>query len=345
MKRTLAVLLLTIALGVAGLVVFGGPTLRTTTYRPVRLDVLTVAVVVVSLLTQWIVPLFRLRFLAAVHGYRVPRLHAAMAHVAMVFGSAVTPGGSGGAPALAAALAHVGVPLGTSMGVAMQVAVLDLVLFAWLIPVALITRAAVGSLTVPWQVGAAGIAAVAVAVALAMALVRLPRPIVAAVLALTRVRALRRWAPRLRALARSYYRAARTFADLGLGAWSYLQTLTLAAWLASFVMLWGLMRAFGQDAGLLDVVTSMSIVTLVSFFVPTPGAAGFTEAAVSLTAATAPLVWWRLGNFYLAYVLAPLAAWGLWRRPPVAAIRVGVASPRVTAEATAGRPRDGSTRP
>lgn len=348
MKRTIAVLVISLGLGVAGLAIVGGEALWTTaTYRPTRLDLPMALVIVTTLVAQWLAPLFRVRYLVLVHGYRVTRLDAWLAHVAMVMGTALTPGGSGGAPALAAALARVGVPLGTGMGVAMQVGVLDLVMFAWLIPLGLVLRVAGTSLSVPWQQIATGIAGAGAASAVAIALVRYPRPIVAGLLALQRVRGLRRWAARLRDLARGYYRAARTFAAMGPGAWVYLQVVTLVAWLGSFVLLWSLMRSFGQGVALVDVVSVLSVVTLVSFVVPTPGAAGYMEAAVGLAAGAAPLVWWRLGNFYLVYLLAPLATASLWRR---GSWRRQVANRRASRGAISGadaevRPPRGSTRP
>jgi uncharacterized membrane protein YbhN (UPF0104 family) len=129
---------------------------------------------------------------------------------------------------------------------------------------------------------------------------------------------LRRWERRLRGQARGFYRSARTFAALGPRRWTFLMVASVAAWMANFGLLWTLLELYGGGVGYLDVLALMSGLTVVSFLVPTPGAAGFMELAAGVStrapvgpAAVAAVVWWRLGTFYLTYLIGPLASWRL----------------------------------
>ena len=329
MKRTLLLLAFSLSLGALGLWIAGGDArLLGLAHRPTDVSAGLVAVAFGSLIAIWVVPLLRLQYLAATHGYLV-RPHAALlAHVLMVFGAAVTPGGTGGAPALVAALARFGIPVGTSLGISIQIFVLDLVLFAWLIPLGLLRAIATDAVDLPLAFEAISTALVLGAVAAAFWLWRCPRVIARLILALARVRWFHRWSARLRRQARAYFRSATTFAKLGIASWLWLQAITFVGWIGNFVLLWSLARLFGHDVGLVDLITLMSVVTLVSFFVPTPGASGFIEAAVVLgtdgAASTGHLVWWRLGSFYVAYAFGPLAGAWLTRSRPPAQPRRGV---------------------
>src|SRR5690606_35809028 len=119
--------------------------------------------------------------------------------------------------------------------------------------------------------------------------------------------------------------SAVAFRDLPLTTYIALHATNLCAWLANFLLLWSLLVIYGSQARLFDVLAVLSIITLIGFFFPTPGAAGFTELMVGLavearaTAASiaAPVALWRAGTFYVAYLIGPLLAWlMLARRPP-----------------------------
>src|SRR5690606_5061259 len=99
----------------------------------------------------------------------------------------------------------------------------------------------------------------------------------------------------------------------------------LCAWLSNFALLWALLAIYGAEARLLDVLAVLSIITLIGFFIPTPGASGFTELMVGLavdgssgsTSIAAPVAMWRAATFYVVYLIGPLIAWLiLAKRPP-----------------------------
>jgi uncharacterized protein (TIRG00374 family) len=317
-KRRIAFVALSIALGIAGAYLVGrGAVLEAATYRPVRPSAGVLLGSLACLAALWWLPAWRLRLLARFQGQRIGGWSAWLAHVVMMLGAAVTPSGSGGAPTLIAALGRLGVPWGTGMGIAIQIFILDLLALACLVPVSL--AYAFGARR-GWDLDLGLLVAGAGAVALvgALWLTTNPRPLVRLLLSLGRRRAFRRWEKRLRGQARAFYRSARTFAALGPRRWSVLMVASVAAWMANFGLLWTLLELYGGGVGYLDVLALMSGLTVVSFVVPTPGAAGFMEAAAGLAtrapvgpAAVAAVIWWRLGTFYLTYLLGPLASWRL----------------------------------
>ncbi len=324
MKRLLLMVLLSFTLGFLGLYLASREALLDpASYRPVDLSASPIALGLLSFGLMWLIPYRRLQLLARQHGYRLSPYTAWLAHVAMVFGAALTPGGSGGAPTLVAALTRLGVPLGTGIGLAVQTFILDLVVFAWLIPLGLLYAIFSDTLVLPGKLELLSLIAALVALSGALMLGRYPRPVVRLMLSLARRRLVQRWAVRLRQAARSYYRSARAFAIMQLREWLWLQLVTSLGWLANFTLFWALLTVYGSQVRLLDIVVLLSVITLISFLVPTPGAAGYMEFVVGLTAGghlaqpiAAPILIWRLGGFYLTFVLGPLAGWLLLLHKP-----------------------------
>jgi len=325
-KRLLALLLLSVGLGLGGLYLATRESvLSASTYAPVNTSAWLVGVAVLSLITLWTVPVVKLRILARAQGAVISRGAAFTAHVAQVFGTAMTPSGTGGGPAMVLALERAGVKVGTGVGIAVQLFVLDLAALGVLIPIGLAYLLLASPLELPVATSyLAAIAAVA-ALALAIALSRFPGALYRLLIAVSRWRLLRRYKERLTRVARDFYVSAVAFRDLPLATYVALHATNLCAWLANFLLLWALLVIYGAEARLLDVLAVLSIITLIGFFVPTPGASGFTELMVGLAvearsataSIAAPVALWRAGTFYVAYLLGPLLAWlMLARRPP-----------------------------
>lgn len=313
--------LASLTLGVLGLYIVGREAAFTAaSFRPTGLGLGPLVLMLVSLVGMWYVPSVRVRWLAAHHGYRMGHWPAWLAHVSMVFGSAITPSGTGGAPALVAVLARLGVPLGTGMGIAVQIFVLDLAAFTLMMPGALGYLLTRRQLDLPAPLFAAGITATVFVAVAAVWLIRYPRVVARLMLALARQRWLRRWQSRLRPQVRRYYRSVVTFGQLTASDWIGLVLASMGGWLANFTLLWSLLAVYGGHQQWVDVVAALSAVTFASFFVPTPGAAGFIEVAAGLgtgardsASVTAALALWRLASFHACFVLGPLASGWLLR--------------------------------
>ncbi|MDP8950276.1 MAG: flippase-like domain-containing protein, partial [Actinomycetota bacterium] len=249
---------------------------------------------------------------------------------------ALAPQNTGFGPATVAALSRFGVPVGRGIGVAVQVFVLDLIFFGWAVPASITYLVYSDTLELPPAARVIAFATGCLAIVAAAALSRRPQLVVRLILAVARWRLMARFASRLRKVARDYYRSARDFLRMPTSYWLSLHLATAAGWLGGFVLLWLLLELYGVDAGLLATLAILSSLTLVSHFVPTPGAAGFMEAAVGLSIGASPgrgvaaaLLVWRLASFYVIFLLGPPAGWLLYQSRPAAAtgVVVGDTSP------------------
>ncbi len=323
--RYAALFLLSIALGLGGLYLATRESLFSAAiYTPKEATPTLVAVAVLSLLALWLAPVAKLVLLADAQRQKVSWWHAFLAHAAQVFGTAVTPAGTGGAPFLVVALERVGVAPGTGLAMAVQLFVLDLTALGVLIPLGLgyLLLASPVALGTGLSI-AAGLAA-GLALAASIVLVRFPAPVVRWLHGIANWKWLRRFQRRIKLVAVDYRASAVAFRDMRLGSWLWLHVANFTAWLANFALFWALVSIYGANVRLLDVLALLSMITLLSFFVPTPGASGVMELLLGLalgatgtpqSSVAAPVVLWRAGTFYLAFLLGPLAAWLLlWRR-------------------------------
>lgn len=326
MKRLIALLLLSVGLGLGGLyLATREAVLSPATYRPVDPNGWLITVAVLSFVTLWTVPVIKLRILANAQGQGIGLRDAFTAHVSQVFGAAMTPSGTGGGPAVVLALERAGVKVGTSVGLALQLFVLDLTALGVLIPIGLAYILLISPLELPAATTYLAVAAAVIALALAIGLSRFPGTLYRMAIGMSRWRILRRYKERLTRVARDFYVSSVAFRDLPPTTYTALHATNLAAWFANFALLWALLLIYGAQARILDVLAVLSIITLIGFFFPTPGASGFTELMVGLAvearasagSIAAPVALWRTGTFYIAYLIGPLMAWlMLARRPP-----------------------------
>lgn len=318
MRRLLALMVLSLGLGLLGLYLVARDALvHPAAYAAEGWSWGLGAQAAACLVGVWLLPSVKFRELLAAQGYPLTLYQAFLVHVASVFGVAMTPSGSGGGPAIIMALSRYGVPVGAGLGVAVQIAILDLVTFGILIPVGVMYLLASGNVALPPASQGLAIAGAGLAILGAVLLSRYPRPLVQTLLRLARVRWLRRLARPLRRAARQYYRSARTFRAMRAYRWAELISITSAAWLVNFLFFWLMLQLYGIPAALGEVLAVLSVLTLVSFVIPTPGASGFMELVVGLSVSgrvapaeiAPPILLWRLGTFYLIFLLGPLAGW------------------------------------
>ena len=323
LKRTAIALLLSLALGLAGLyLVVGEAVFRPENYQAQNFSVLLVVLIVVAFLAKWFSPVVRIGLLCRGQRIPLPYHSAVLVHLIAMFVAALAPQNTGFGPATVAALSRLGVPIGRGIGVAVQVAVLDLIFFAWAVPASLAYLVYSDALELPPGAGATAFVTGCLAIVAAVALSRHPQLVVGLIFAVARWRFMARFASRLRRIARDYYRSARAFLKMPASYWLTLHLATAAGWFGGFLLLWLFLELYGVDAGLLATVAILSSLTLVSHFVPTPGGSGFIEAAVGLSigaaggSVAAALLLWRLASFYVVYLLGPPAGWLLYQSRP-----------------------------
>jgi uncharacterized protein (TIRG00374 family) len=326
LKRAAIALLLSLTFSLAGLyLVVGEAVFRPETYRAQNFGVPLVVLLAVVFLAKWFSPAVRVGLLCRGQKIALPYRSAVLVHLVAMFAAALAPQNTGFGPATVAALYRLGVPIGRGIGVAVQVMVLDLIFFAWAVPVSIGYLIYSDTLDLPPGTGVVAFATGCLAIGAAVALSRRPQLIVGLAFAVARWRLMARFATRLRKIARDYYRSAKAFLRMPASDWLTLHLATAAGWFSGFVLLWLLLKLYGVDPGLLATLTILSSITLVSHFVPTPGAAGFMEAAVGLSISANPggdvaaaLLVWRLASFYVVYLLGPPAGWLLYQSRPAA---------------------------
>jgi uncharacterized protein (TIRG00374 family) len=332
LKRTVIALLLSLALGFAGLyLVVGEAVFRPATYRVQNPSVPVLALVAITFLAKWCSPALRIWLLCRGQKIPLPYRSALLAYLAAMFVAALTPNNTAVGPATAAALSRLGVPLGRGIGVVVQVFVLDLIFFAWAVPASIGYLVYSDTLELPQGARMAAFVMASLAIAGAVVLTRYPRPVVQSILAIAKWAPLKRLAPRLRGIARDYLRSAKAFKNMPISTWLVLNLVTAAGWFSGFALFWLLLKLYGVEVDLLATLALLSSITLVSHVVPTPGASGFMEAAVGLSVgggAAAALLIWRLASFYVIFFLGPPAGWLLYQSHPAAATEeAGDASP------------------
>lgn len=310
------------------------------TYRVRDASFLYVAVFGAALVAEWTTPALRIRLLGREQGIRIGYLPALFVHLVAVLGAAVTPSNTGGAPTTVAALGRLGVPVGKGIGLVVRIFVLDLIFFVWSAPLGLGLLIYADTIELPLNAEVAALAMISLAIAGAVVLTRHPRLVVRAILAVAGWPLFRRYGLRLRGVARDYHRSAAAFRRMSAPIWLVLHLITAVGWLSAFTILWALLRLYGANVGLIEVLALLASLTLISHLVPTPGGSGFIEAAVALAASSTPgsgvaaaVLVWRLASFYLIFLLGPLAGWLLYRSPPVA-------TPANAKAAARARPRE-----
>ncbi len=277
--------------------------------------------------TLWLTPAFKLQYLARLQGYFLNWHEALLAHITMVLGSAVTPSGSGGGPALVGALKQLDVPIGKGLGIAIQLFILDLIFLVLILPLGLLKILLSNKLVLTPQLVFFALLACLLSIVATILLSRYPRLLVSFIIWLREKPFFRRFYGRLWRIAKDYYQSSKAFSRLPLHPWLSLQAITIISWLGNFWLLWVLMRLYGLKLGIFDITSLLSVITLISFAIPTPGASGFMEFAVGVLAGSqighqalaAPILLWRAGSFYLIYLLGPISGWLLWQRRPLSA--------------------------
>ena len=326
LKRAVAVFVLGLALGLVGLYLVAGDRIfQIETYRVRDPSVLVVALCAIAFIAEWFV-MDCARIWLLCRNQRIPLSFrsAVLVHLTSMFVASVTPGNAAVGPAVAVALKRLGVPFGKSVGVAIQVLVLDMIYFAWSVPLSLGYLIYSDTLRLPPGSELAAFAIAVLALVGAVFLTRYPRPVVRLVLAIARRPFLNRFASRLRKVARDYYRSARAFRSMPLSTWLALNLVVAAGWFSGYVLFWLLLDLYGAGAGLPATLAILNSVTLVAHIFPTPGGSGFMEAALGLSiGASAPnvaaaLLIWRLASYHAIFLLGPPAAWLLYLSKPVA---------------------------
>lgn len=305
-------LLLSVACGVLGLgaaLIFGKPedllVIR-------QLTAHTLLICALLMLLSFVSGGLRILFLAHQLGYRVRFWSAVRSHILGLFSAAITPSGSGNAPAIALMLTRDGVSTPHAWSVALYTGVVDLLFFAWGVPASLVVLAATGHIPEGRWLIVVGVVVSVLFMGLwylvAFHLGAAPRLIIR----LFSWRPLRRFRSRATTFSRSL---SQTITRLSATTWRgelYLQVLAMGTHLSIFAMFPVIATNLGLRLEPIPTVATLFLVYIVSHVVPTPGGSGFLELTLPLLlvperpALALPVVLvWRLVSFYSIFILGP----------------------------------------
>lgn len=315
MKRFWQALLISLVLGVVSLWLvlpsaFSADTLDTFG----TLGVLPVVVVLGLVGLWWVLSGWRIMLLAKLSGSSLTFWQGLQTHVIGVFSSAVTPAGGGNSFGIAWILTRFGLSLDAAVAVTVLTLVLDMAFFAWGVPVSFIILLAHG-VAIPidyitYLISALSIGAITVSYLLIFQLPRVTKML----RWLVNRRFLKRFAKRTEKFLDDLEVASQTFASVG---WRYhlaVHALSGLSRIVYFIPLSYILVSLGAQTPVLDILSLQIIVHSFAFLIPTPGASGYQEAALSWVlkgqmstqVLSSAVILWRVASYYLYFFVGPL---------------------------------------
>ena len=267
----------------------------------------------------------RLTLLTRVTGEPVGFARSLRAYGLGLLSAAITPGGSGQAPAVVLSLVRDGVPASRAWSVNVYVWVVDLFFLTWSVPIGLVVLG--HSTDLLGKVSPALLALVLAVVFLTLNFLLSYRLhwIKALVGPVMRLPWLRRWRDSSLEFLDRVADATRQLSRRGLGLQVVLHLLTAGLYLATFFAFYVVVVGLGSRPPLLPTLAAVQLPMVISFLFPTPGGAGILEiASASLVTAEgssgqvgAAILAWRLLTYYSRYAIGPaLGGSVLLRRRP-----------------------------
>ncbi len=267
----------------------------------------------------------RLTLLTRLAGHPTGFPRSLRAYALGLFSAAVTPGGTGQAPAVVLSLLRDGVPAPLAWSVNVYVWMLDLFFLAWSVPIGLAALASSTNVLgghSPLLLGAV-LSALCLALYFVLAFrLQWARALIGPVM---RLRFLRRWREGALAFLDRVADSTRALSRAGPIHQVALHALTAALYIATYLSFWVIAIAVGAHGRLLPTLAAVQLPMVVSFLFPTPGGSGLLEVfAASIFKAEgrggavgAAILAWRVLSFYSRFVIGPaLGGTALLRRKP-----------------------------
>ena len=278
-----------------------------------RLDPVQVLLALAALYASFSLSGVRLQLICRLLGRRVRHRHALRAHLLGMFGSVVTPGGSGGAPAIAFTLEAQGMERARAWAATLATISADVTFYTWATPLGLAVLYATGLYprTPIWTVLAVGgVASTALLAYLLIFRIDLLEP-------LSRLALRGPLLPVRRSGLRFIQRFLRENAQAtGGNPWHLIQVqaITALAWASMFTVLVFVLRGLGVVMAPIVAIAGQTVIMVITSVFPTPGGSGFLELALSwflvrqgsTEVVTAAVFAWRLLTFYSIFLIGPM---------------------------------------
>lgn len=315
MKRLLAALALSLLLGVASLYLvvpddFDRSLLRMVT----RVNALGFAGMAVPVVLWWLLSGWRIVFLTAGTSHPTSLWRGVQTHVLGTFSAVLTPSGGGNTIGIAFLLTRFGVPANQAVAVAVMCVVGDLAFFGWAVPAGyLALRLARVQLPLDQLGLLVGLLSLVALLTSYLLVFQLPLAI-RLLRRITALPGLRRFHARSQSFLNDLALASRHYS---LRPWHWhlrFHLLSSAARLPYFAVLNMVLVGLLVSADHLVVYSVQVVLHAFAFLVPTPGASGYQEGAVSYAlkghvrgqVLAAAVILWRVYQHYIYFLLGAL---------------------------------------
>jgi uncharacterized protein (TIRG00374 family) len=315
MRRFWQALLVSLGLGVGVLALVLPHTFSSTTLAALgSFNVRYIPLCLLAIALWWLLGALRIILMAAYSGHRLTLWQGVQTHVSGVFSASVTPAGTGNSLGIAWILTRFGLGLERAVAITMLILVADMSLFAWVVPASFFYLLYHGvALPIP-HIRLLVAALSLVALATSYLLIFQLKLFTNLLKQLMRMPYLRRFKKRVDTFLDKLEVANRSFATMP---WPQQVAFYVLSWLArisSFLLLNLILMAFGVNFSQVAIMAVQLLIHAFAFVVPTPGASGYQEAALSWLLKgqvpahflSASIILARLGNFYLYFFLGPL---------------------------------------
>ncbi len=263
----------------------------------------------------------RLQVLVRLTGERTTFLSSVRAFILGLFAAALTPSGGGNAPGIAIAFQRDGVKPANAWSAAIYTTVLDLFFLGYAVPIAALLLWRADALPPALLVLAMVVSALCLGIwyGLASHVDRL-EGIVKFVFS---IRGIRRWRRAASLFVRKTAQAMMVMTRGSLTRHIQAHALSLAMHVSLYTIMHVFLAGLDGSGSFPIVVATVTLVTAVSHFVPTPGGSGYMEATlgyslaqqISANAVTASVLAYRAFSFYAAIVLGAVLGGSLLLQP------------------------------
>ena len=308
-------LLLSLVLGLGCLYLILPETFQWETLRTLAvLGPPQLALLVGVLALRWLVGGWRTVLLVRFSGASLSFWQGVRAHIVGLFAAVVTPSGGGSAFGVTWFLTRYGVPLQNAAIVSVLILVLDMAFFAWSVPLSFLYLSQIGT---PLPLAGLGwfVAFFSVAIfTLSLLLTFRLRLVIWGVRAMFRLPGLHRYAEKVDGFLENLELASRTFAGAPWPVHLGLHACTALFWLVSFGFLIVVALTLRLEVPPSELLAIHTLIHAFAFLIPTPGASGYMEGALSLALAgraspqmiSTTVIVWRSLSYYLYFILGPL---------------------------------------
>lgn len=255
---------------------------RTHGFNLSALSPISLIVALLLLLFSYLMGGLRLKLLSSYAGEKLSLRHGIKAHVLGLFSAAMTPSGSGHMPMMALSLQSQNISSTKAWSISLYSNIVDLLCYAWMLPLCITLLL----LDLNTQLDNRLFIAAGLAIPILIILVYLFSFRFAYLEAMAKrlfqLPFLQQWSEPAHQFITKFHESMLLMSQQRLSRHLRLQLISSAMHIASFSILYTLLRGAHMQVPVFSTIAITFLVLLVGFVIPTPGGSGYTEAAATM---------------------------------------------------------------